>query len=139
MDNLKTERDVHLESSRLIKNALKVVLLPTFCLLALGTDTTANLEDMKVPITIFGAIILAWGPKIVDVFTGSRKEEKQERMQTALTLSRLCTKMDVVVAAQKEDKEEMKDMRKEVQQLDIKISTEVGKLYTAIAGKENIE
>ncbi len=60
-------------------------------------------------------------------------------MQTALTLSRLCTKMDVVVAAQKEDKEEMKDMRKEVQQLDIKISTEVGKLYTAIAGKENIE
>lgn len=103
----------------------------------LGVDSSVELSELKVPLTIFGAIILAFGPKVFELFSGAKKAEQQERMQTALTLSRLCTKLDVVVAAQAADKDEMKDMRKEVQALDIKLSNEVGRLYTALAGKEN--
>lgn len=103
----------------------------------LGVDSSVELSELKVPLTVFGAIILAFGPKVFELFSGAKKAEQQERMQTALTLSRLCTHIDTIMANIKEDKEDVKELRKEIQALDHKFSTDLSKYcYYKAVNKE---
>lgn len=97
-----------------------------------------SIKDLQVPITVIGAVLLVAGPKVWDYLTGNSKDRNKESIDVQLHLSRIDNKLDTMVRQQTEDHDDIRYLRDDIQKLEVKMTTEVGKLHTAFAhGKEN--